>query len=91
MYHFFADMSSCCLKLIFVRNRKVTLTEGKISYKLRFPFNEFMNVTNPDDDKPLPYEPMESLANKGIEANDNENIQFGYKQFCEPQKIYKKQ
>lgn len=38
-----------------------------------------------------PYEPMKSLADKGVEANDNENIQSGYMQFCEPQNIIKKQ
>ena len=69
----------------------VTLTEGVISYKLRFPFNEFIKVTNPDDNKPLPYEPMESLADKGVEANDNENIQSGYMNFCEPKIMQKKQ
>ena len=67
------------------------MTEGVISYKLRFPFNEFVKVTNPDDNKPLPYEPMESLADKGVEANDNENIQSGYMQFCEPKIMLKKQ
>lgn len=38
-----------------------------------------------------PYEPMESLADKGVEANDNENIQSGYMQFCKPKIILKKQ
>ena len=34
---------------------------------------------------------MESLADKGVEANDNENIQSGYMQFCEPKIMLKKQ
>ena len=67
------------------------MTEGVISYKLRFPFNEFVKVTNPDDNKPLPYEPMESLADKGVEANDNENVQFGSLKSYEPQFMDKKQ
>ena len=75
------------LKFVF---ENITLTEGVISYKLRFPFNEFVKVTNPDDNKPLPYEPMESLAGIGVEANDNENIQSGYMQFCEPKIMLKK-
>ena len=60
-----------------------TLTEGVISYKLRFPFNDFMFVPNPDNNKPMPFEPMESLADKGIEANDNEKVQSGYMKSCE--------
>ena len=67
------------------------MTGGVISYKLRFPFNEFINVTNPDDNKSLPYEPIEILADKGGEANDNENIQSGYMQYCEPKIMHKKQ
>ncbi len=34
---------------------------------------------------------MESLADKGVEANDNENIQSGYMQFREPKIMLKKQ
>ena len=82
------DLKRLLLKFVF---ENITLTEGVISYKLRFPFNEFVKVTNPDDNKPLPYEPMESLADKGVEANDNENIQSGYMQFCEPKIMLKKQ
>lgn len=82
------DLKRLLLKCVF---ENITLTEGVISYKLRFPFNEFVKVTNPDDNKPLPYEPMESLADKDVEANDNENIQSGYMQFCEPKIMLKKQ
>ena len=82
------DLKRLLLKFVF---ENIRLIEGVISYKLRFPFNEFVKVTNPDDNKPLPYEPMESLAGLGVEANDNENIQSGYMQFCEPQFIEKKQ
>ena len=82
------DLKRLLLKFVF---ESITLTEGVISYKLRFPFNEFIKVTNPDDNKPLPYEPMESLADKGVEANDNENIQSGYMQSCEPKIMLKKQ
>ncbi|MBQ8677538.1 MAG: hypothetical protein IJ529_03615 [Alphaproteobacteria bacterium] len=80
------DLKRLLLKFVF---ENITLTEGVISYKLRFPFNEFVKVTNPDDNKPLPYEPLESLEGIGVEANDNENIQSGYMQFCEPQIMQK--
>jgi len=39
----------------------------------------------------LLYEPIESLEGIGIEANDNENIQSGYMQSCEPKIMQKKQ
>lgn len=72
--------------------KQETLSKGEIvSYKLRFPFNEFANLTTPKKNKPTSYEPMESLADKGVEANDNENIQSGYMQFCEPKIMLKKQ
>ena len=55
---------------------KITLTEGVISYKLRFPFNEFVNINNPKGNKVLPHEPMQTVAEQGLQANDNENIQM---------------
>ncbi len=57
---------------------KITLTEGVISYKLRFPFNEFVNINNPKGNKVLPHEPMQSQLNQGLHGNDNENVQIGY-------------
>ena len=74
------DLKRLLLKFVF---ENITLTEGVISYKLRFPFNDFMFVPNPDNNKPMPFEPMESLADKGIEANDNEKVQSGYMKSCE--------
>ena len=74
------DLKRLLLKFVF---ENITLTEGVISYKLRFPFNDFMFVPNPDNNKPMPFEPMESLADKGFEANDNEKVQSGYMKSCE--------
>lgn len=37
------------------------MRQNKISYKLRFPFNEFANLTTPKRNRPTPYEPTPSL------------------------------
>ena len=95
MYDFNSSMLVSVSFIFFLLSDKYIIKKAvnqyKISYKLRFPFNEFINVTNPDDDKPLLYEPIESLEGIGIEANDNENIQSGYMQSCEPKIMQKKQ
>ena len=60
------------LKFVF---ESLILTEGKLTYKLRFPFNEFV------DDKILmtqvvkQYEPKQTIANQSLLEYDNENIQ----------------
>ena len=36
------DLKRLLLKFVF---ENITLTEGEISYKLKFPFNEFVNTT----------------------------------------------
>lgn len=41
--------------------------------------------------KALPHEPLQILAEQGVQANDNEKVQIGYKNFYEPQFIEKKQ
>lgn len=66
--------------------KQETLSKGEIvSYKLRFPFNEFANLTTPKRNKPTPYEPTPSLISLGVRANNNQNVQSGYMNFCEPQ------
>lgn len=82
------DLKRLLLKFVF---ENITLTEGVISYKLRFPFNEFANINTPKGNKVLPHEPLQTLAEQGVQANDNEKVQIGYKNFCEPQFIEKKQ
>lgn len=76
------DLKRLLLKFVF---ENITLTEGQISYKLRFPFDEFVNLTISKRNKPTPYEPMPSLINQGLQANYNGNVQSGYMNFCEPQ------
>ncbi|MBP3686774.1 MAG: hypothetical protein J6J35_00235 [Alphaproteobacteria bacterium] len=76
------DLKRLLLKFVF---ENITLTEGQISYKLRFPFDEFVNLTTPKRNKPTPYEPMPSLINQDLQANHNGNVQSGYMNFCEPQ------
>lgn len=75
------DLKRLLLKFVF---EHITLTEGEISYKLRFPFDEFVNLTTPRRNKQTPYEPTPSLINQGLKANHNENVQSGYMNFCEP-------
>ncbi len=69
------EMKRLLLKFVF---EKITLTEGVISYKLRFPFNEFVNINNPKGNKVLPHEQMQTVAGQRLQANDNENVQIGY-------------
>ena len=56
-----------------------------------FPFNEFLNINTPRENKTLPFEPTQTLADTGLRGIANENIQSGYMQFCEPQIMQKKQ
>lgn len=49
------DLKRLLLKFVF---ENITLTEGVISYKLRFPFNEFVNINTPKGNKVLPHEPL---------------------------------
>lgn len=66
--------------------KQETLSKGEIvSYKLRFPFNEFANLTTPKKNKPTSYEPTPSLINQSVLVNNNQNVQSGYMNFCEPQ------
>ena len=75
------DLKRLLLKFVF---ENITLTEGQISYKLRFPFNEFANLTTPKKNKPTSYEPTPNLINLSVRANNNQNVQSGYMNFCEP-------
>ena len=82
------DLKRLLLKFVF---ENITLTEGEISYKLRFPFNEFLNINTPRGNKALPYEPTQTLAAQGVQEIANKNIQFGYTNSLEPQIMQKKQ
>ena len=82
------DLKRLLLKFVF---ENITLTEGEISYKLRFPFDEFVNINTPRGNKVLPYEPMQNLGTQGVQEIAKENIQSGYMNFCEPKIMLKKQ
>ena len=69
------DLKRLLLKFVF---ENITLTEGEISYKLRFPFNEFVNTTILKKKTTKSFEPMQSQVNQGLQGNDNKKLQSGY-------------
>ena len=82
------DLKRVLLKFVF---ESLTLTEGVLSYKLKFPFNEFVNSNILIAQAAKAYEPKQTLINQGLTENDNENVQFGSLKSYEPQIIDKKQ
>lgn len=82
------DLKRLLLKFVF---ESLTLTEGVLSYKLKFPFNEFMNSNILMAQATKAYEPKQTLINQGLQGNDNENVQFGSLKSYEPQILDKKQ
>ena len=82
------DLKRLLLKFVF---ESLTLTEGVLSYKLKFPFNEFVNSNILMAQAAKAYEPKQTLINQGLTENDNENVQFGSLKSYEPQFMDKKQ
>ena len=82
------DLKRLLLKFVF---ESLTLTEGVLSYKLKFPFNEFVNSNILMAQAAKAYEPKQMLINQGLTENDNENVQFGSSKSYEPQILDKKQ
>ena len=76
------DLKRLLLKFVF---ESLTLTEGVLSYKLKFPFNEFVNSNILMAQAAKAYEPKQTLINQGLTENDNENTQFGSLKSYEPQ------
>ena len=80
------EIKRLLLKFVF---ESLILTEGKLTYKLRFPFNEFV------DDKILmtqvvkQYEPKQTIANQSLLEYDNENIQSETLKSYEPSQSQK--
>ena len=68
------ELKRLLLKFVF---ESLTLTEGELTYKLRFPFNEFINSKILVTQATKSYEPMQPLAKQRIQGNDNENLQIG--------------
>ena len=82
------DLKRLLLKFVF---ESLTLTEGVLTYKLKFPFNEFVNSNILIAQAAKAYEPKQTLINQGLTENDNENVQFGSLKSYEPQFMDKKQ
>ena len=82
------DLKRLLLKFVF---ESLTLTEGVLTYKLKFPFNEFVNSNILMAQAAKAYEPKQTLINQGLTENDNENVQFGSSKSYEPQILDKKQ
>ena len=82
------DLKRLLLKFVF---ESLTLTEGVLTYKLKFPFNEFVNSNILMAQAAKAYEPKQTLINQGLTENDNENVQFGSLKSYEPQILDKKQ
>lgn len=82
------ELKRLLLKFVF---ESLTLTEGVLTYKLKFPFNEFVNTNILMAQAVKAYEPKQTLINQGLQGNNNENIQIGYLKSYEPQILDKKQ
>ncbi len=76
------ELKRLLLKFVF---ESLTLTEGTLTYKLKFPFEMFVDNNILRAKATKSYEPMQTLEKQGIQANDNENLQMGYMNFYEPQ------
>lgn len=68
------ELKRLLLKFVF---EGLTLTEGVLSYKLKFPFNEFVNANILMARAAQTCEPNQTLMNQGLQENDNENLQIG--------------
>ncbi len=76
------ELKRLLLKFVF---ESLTLTEGTLTYKLKFPFELFVDNNILRAKAVKSYEPMQTLEKQGVQANDNENLQMGYNKFYEPQ------
>ena len=76
------ELKRLLLKFVF---ESLTLSEGILSYKLKFPFNEFVNVNILMARAAQTYEPNQTFINQGLQGNDNENLQIGALKSYEPQ------
>ena len=82
------ELKRLLLKFVF---ESLTLTEGILSYKLKFPFNEFVNANILMARAAQTYEPNQTFINQGLQGNDNKNIQIGSLKSYEPQILDKNQ
>lgn len=82
------ELKRLLLKFVF---ESLTLTEGTLTYKLKFPFELFVDNIILRTKVAKSYEPMQTIEKQGVQANDNENLQMGHINFYEPQFMDKKQ
>ena len=82
------ELKRLLLKFAF---ESLTLTEGVLTYKLKFPFNEFVNSNILRTRATQSLELNQTLINQGLQGNDNENVQFWSLKSLEPQIFDKKQ
>ena len=82
------ELKRLLLKFVFER---LSVNEGKLNYKLKFPFGEFVdkNVLIAEATKLI--EPTQSQGNKGLQGNDNEKLQIGCSKLIEPSQGLKNQ
>ena len=82
------ELKRLLLKFVFER---LSVNEGKLNYKLKFPFGEFVdkNVLIAESTKLI--EPSQSQGNKGLQRNDNEKLQIGCSKLIEPSQGLKNQ
>ena len=62
---------------------RFTLNDGKLNYKLKFPFSEFVDNNILSEQVAKLHEPMRKQAEQGLQANNNEKVQSGYMKSCE--------
>ena len=68
------ELKRLLLKFVF---EKLTLNEGKLNYKLKFPFSEFVDNNILSEQVAKLHEPMQKQAEQGLQAKNNEYLQIG--------------
>ena len=82
------ELKRLLLKFVF---EKLTLNEGKLNYKLKFPFSEFVDNNILSEQVAKLHEPMQKQAKQGLQANNNEYLQIGCLKSIEPTQSLKNQ
>ena len=82
-----SELKRYLLKFVF---KSITLTEGKLTYELNFPF-ELFEATNIKRIKKTASERVKGLENKGIEAKCNKKEESAQNASSEPQILLKNQ
>ena len=70
---------------------RFTLNEGKLNYKLKFPFSEFVDNNILSEQVAKLHEPTQKQAEQGLQAKNNEHLQIGCLKSIEPTQSLKNQ